>query len=118
MAVVTLHRSAWGLDSDRADPWWTRVACARTGELHLAEPKQGPTGAGTPQAKAVHICLHHCPVLRQCREDTLAHPPRGMTQGGLVWRDGANTRRPRPAQEQPPDPGCGPWCAHLRGDQP
>lgn len=99
----------------RPDPatvihWSQRAACRDTANLHLAQIPAGYVDPHTPSARARHICLHHCPVLADCGSAARRHPPVGIVQAGLLWVDGS---RGRPHRQQPTDPGCGPWCAHL-----
>lgn len=104
--------ASWGLDRDGLG-WWQRAACKETAALHTAELRAGWQADSTSQAYARHICRAHCPVLAQCRRDAERHKPAEVTQGGVVWvAKGANGGRI--ASVQPPDPGCGIWCSHLR----
>jgi hypothetical protein len=113
MATATLRRSSLGLDSPRGLLWWERAACAQTTHLHTADIRSGVIGADSPQARARHICIAHCPVLDECSRDIADRQPRGVVQAGLIYPD-TGTSSPRPARQQPADPGCGSWCAHLR----
>lgn len=117
MATATLRRSSWGLDTDRGLMWWQRAACADTPHLHTADIRAGIVGVDSVQARARHICIAHCPVIRHCRQDIADRLPRGVVQAGLVFPD-TGTACPRTLRHQPADPGCGSWCAHLRGDRP
>lgn len=92
--------------------WWQLAGCTETADLHTAPVTSGHTDPGSPQAKAVHICLQHCPVFAQCERDIADRPPIGIVQAGVLWPD---THHRRPSAVQPPDPGHGPWCSHLRG---
>lgn len=106
MAAATMHRSTWGLDSHRGTPWWERAACIDTAEMHTGDHRQVDIAA-----RARHICLAHCPVLRQCAAEAERYQPRGVVQGGRIWPElGYAGRRVVPI----PEPGCGQWCAHLR----
>lgn len=107
MATATMHRSAWGLTADRDIAWRERAAC--TGMWHeFTTFAQGP-GLEGRAARAAHICWSHCPVRAYCRLATDRHRPIEQVQAGLLWRSYA---KQKPVEL--PDPGCGPWCAHLR----
>lgn len=90
--------------------WWQLAACTETAHLHTANVTHAHLDANSPQAKARHVCSH-CKVLEQCDREANRHQPIGIVQAGLLWPD---TQRRRPSAVQPPDPGCGPWCSHLR----
>lgn len=40
-----------------------------------------------PHGLAAHICLNHCPVLKECQEMAAMNPDQwaGMVIGGLIW---------------------------------
>jgi len=108
--MATMTRSAYGLAS-LGDDWRLRAVC--TPDLHTDYHR----GSDQP-TRARHNCLRHCPALAECARytDRLAESgraPYGIVQAGLVWCDAAS--RQGPIAEQPPDPGCGPWCKDLRG---
>lgn len=95
---------------DRIDRrWWHHAAC-KDKPAFTVDPAHGPVNLARAQAR--HICMAHCPVLRQCLNDAMENPPNGVVQGGLVWE---NWGTAKPLREQPDDPGCGPWCREFRG---
>lgn len=100
------------LDAPRGLRWWEKAACIDTPHLHTADLRVGVIGGDSPHAQARHICLTHCPVIDDCRDDIADRTPRGVVQAGLVYPD-TGTARPRAARQQPPDPGCGSWCAGM-----
>lgn len=102
-------RTAYGLDSgpDRLD-WRQHAACKATMDMHSDPGKPWSDKA----ARMAHICRTHCPVIVPCLADAEEHRPVCGVQGGRVWvHAGAHTGRP---VDPPDDPGCGPWCTHLR----
>jgi hypothetical protein len=106
--MTAMARSDYGVMTDRAEPWEYRAACRETPHLHLADPTSGPIGTQSAQARAIHVC-GHCPVMRQCAQqvERLGNPA-SLTQAGHAY-----DQRGRPFANVP-DPGHGPWCAHLR----
>lgn len=80
MSRSVLSRAAWGLDSgSESSGSWRRFAiCAQ-------QPELWEEGGGN-NAKAVHMCVRHCPVLEPCRADAEEHRPQSGVQGGIVWR--------------------------------
>ncbi len=88
--------------------WWHLAACDGN-PAFTVDPAQGPVNNARAQAR--HICMAHCPVLRQCLSDVSKNPPMGVVQAGLIWENWGSAK-PLPAQ--PPDPGCGPWCRKFR----
>lgn len=108
MAVVTAHRSAYGLDVGADDGWWHKAACQETPD-RFTDLAVGHAGAHQAQ-QAVHLCLQHCKVLEQCRREARAHPPTSVVQAGLLWTPFTG-KEPK----QPVDPGCGTHCIHLLG---
>lgn len=110
-ALLARGLDTWDLDSDRADDWRDRAACA--GRWQDFTEQMMPTSGVVPvaTARAVHLCIVHCPVLLQCTlaAETPGKRPMEMVQAGLWW-PGYTHRPPRTL----PDPGHGTWCAHLR----
>lgn len=38
---------------------------------------------------AQHLCLHHCPVLDECRTEMARFLHRGLVVGGVIWSERA-----------------------------
>ena len=109
VAATKMGRSAHGLDSADDTPWWRlQVACRDDPDMWLGEVK-------TANARAVHICVAHCPVLDACRADTGRQTPVGGIQAGLRWTDSVTANRQGPTANQPDDPGHGHWCPPKKG---
>lgn len=102
MTTNRMSRSAWGLGADRGDPnWMRRGACANTGDLFCSDHTDD-------EAKAIHLCRRHCPVLDQCKAHAAQDTPVGLVQAGARWHSPPKTGI---QQTQPHDPGHGDWCA-------
>jgi Transcription factor WhiB len=96
----------WGLDTDRAVGWWEAAICRGLTRMFFSRDSQ-------VAAQAMHLCRAHCPVLASCAREAARLTPTGAVQGGIWYHDGTSSGA-GPRKRQPPDPGCGPWCAHLR----
>lgn len=97
-----MARSAYDLDTPRdAVGWWDRALCRGREAMFF-------TTFYPVAAQAVHLCSH-CPVRAACEKDR--REPIGCVQAGVWFGDRNGVAR----KYQPRDPGCGPWCAHLRG---
>lgn len=115
MSASTLsRRSAWVLRHPRGDelPWWRRAACKNTPHLHGATATIGRANITGPHAQARHICIWHCPVIRECHAEAMRVQPVDVVHGGLIWASSRHGYRGQPAKYQP-DAGHGPWCQHL-----
>lgn len=108
MAAATLRRSPWALDF-YAESWRQYALCRGqwdefTGDFH------GNAGAHRA-AKVAHLCKAHCPVLAHCATAAAVRRPVEIVQAGLMWP----AQSARYGGRELPDPGCGPWCASVRG---
>ena len=83
--------------------WRQHAACRPTPELFF-------TGSKERNARAVHICTNHCPVLRQCRDDAIAAKPAHCVQAGIVWIGPKSGTEGRVGAYQPQARGCGSEC--------
>lgn len=74
--------SAWGLDRDPADHF-TRHAPCGDGRL----PDWWTSAETADLSKALHQCLHHCPVLAKCRDWVQTYPDMasGIVAAGRWW---------------------------------
>jgi hypothetical protein len=87
--------------------WRHHAACRHNPDLFTGD-KFGEQ-VSQDAARAIHICLNHCPAYTPCYDDTQTHPPKQAVQGGVLY--GVHSR---PAASQPEPFGCGPWCAKAR----
>lgn len=48
-----------------------------------------------PHGLAAHICLNHCPLLKQCQDMAAENPSMwtGMVVGGMMWNNRRSQRR-------------------------
>jgi hypothetical protein len=84
--------------------WRQRAACKPIPELFF-------TGSKERNARAVHICRNHCPVLSQCRDDAIKAKPAHCVQAGIVWVGSKGHIEGRMGANQPKPHGCGSECA-------
>lgn len=106
-----MTRTAYGLDTPRDLDWRQQARCAQPDvspdRWHTDRHRDGHDNNGAA-GWARHICLHHCPVLAQCRADTDALEPewrQSCVLGGVIY-----DYHGRPAAVQRLDEHC--WlCA-------
>lgn len=95
---------------DIADHGWHPFAACRDDPDFTVDAEHGRVNEVRAQKR--HICIAHCPVIRQCLADAREYGPSGTVAGGLLWESWG---RMGPQKVQPLDPGCGSWCAGHRG---
>lgn len=81
-----------GAGTARGSHWSTRAACRDTDPDLFFE--------GHHAGEAVHICLAHCPVRREClaHAEQLVPPPFDCVMGGVAWASHRRrARQPAPA---------------------
>jgi hypothetical protein len=85
--------------------WETRAACRHNPDLWAS-------GFTHQRAFAIHICVTHCPVYRQCEAGVAVRPCPGTVQAGVLYNDAI---RPAPAKRQPSASGrhCA-ACAEVK----
>jgi hypothetical protein len=71
--------------------WETRAACRQNPDLWAS-------GFTHQRALAIHVCVTHCPVYRQCGAGVAVRPCPGTVQAGVLYNDAI---RPAPAKRQP-----------------
>jgi hypothetical protein len=79
-------------------PWRHKAVCRQDPDLWFARNDSAIA------ALARHVCLYHCPVVKQCNADALKTKPTEGVWGGLVWHLARNNARGEPLFRQP-DPG-------------
>jgi len=77
---VTSKLASWGLDIHRAGEWTERAFCVRP-------DVNRDWWCGDRSAMARHLCVSHCPVLEECRNDIPTDPElrQGTVYGGYVY---------------------------------
>jgi hypothetical protein len=68
--------------------WRLRAACRGMWDLFFDGERTG---------EAIHLCRWHCPVLTECRAETLERAPMSGVQAGLAWVSDDNQYRGRPS---------------------
>lgn len=75
-----LGNPAYGLTAEPLDRWEQRAVCGIDPDLwHTSDSAINWTRV----AEARHICLHHCPVVRQCHDSI--GPMRSAVVGGVFY---------------------------------
>lgn len=83
--------------------WRQHATCRNIPDLFFGGSKER-------NARAVHICHNHCPVLTQCRADAEAAQPAHCVQGGIVWIGGKSGTTGRVGAYQPHPRDCDGAC--------
>ena len=98
-AVVTLAR--WErIQTERGtDLDWRQLARCAGRDVKADQWHTDRSGVKGQAAWARHVCLHHCPVLRQCHADAEAamhYQRQSCVLGGVIYNAAGNpTRRQR-----------------------
>ena len=100
-------RSAYGLDAEPDTTAWRREAACRL------DPDMFFTEAS--ERAAVHVCMFHCPVWRDCATDAARTRPVLGVQAGVLWVLDHDTHRGRPSAYQPARAGHGAHCDRWGG---
>ena len=78
-------RTAYGLDTPRGTHWSNNAACGTP----LVDPDwwfPPERSWGSDAARALHICLSHCPVRAGCDRDAVENPQgHPCVRGGRRW---------------------------------
>lgn len=107
MGTARVDLALVGLTSQR---WVERAACRHDPDLWFN---------GYTTRRAAHICLNHCPVLRQCRDEVKRKRPLWGVEGGVAWicKRNSNFLHGRPRVHQPDPVPCDTYCEPYRSDR-